>query len=264
MKNNISEKFLRLYVGFILVFLALPIAVVIPAAFSSDTTLRFPPKGFSLKWFENAWNTQSFWDAFQLSLSVALIATCISLLIGTLASFAIVRHKFMGKQFFEILFMTPLVFPAIVLAVALSMVLGSLGLIRNFWGLVFAHVIITVPYVVRAVIATLSEIEISYEEAAATLGANLFNKFFFVTLPMLRPGLIAGAVFSMIMSFDEFTVSLFLVGPGVMTLPLEIYYYTEFQMDPTVAAISTMLLGLTAFIVIVIERSIGLRKQFRH
>lgn len=263
MKKHLSEKLLRFYVGFILMFLALPIAVVIPAAFSSDSTLRFPPKGFSLKWFENAWNTQGFWDALQLSLLIAFMATCISLVIGTLASFAIVRHKFPGKQFFEILFMTPLVFPAIVLAVALSTVLGSLGLIRNFWGLVFAHVIITVPYVVRAVSATLAEIELAYEEAASTLGANQLKTFLLVTLPMLKPGLVAGAIFSAIMSFDEFTVSLFLVGPGAMTLPLEIYYYTEFQMDPTVAAISTMLLGVTVLIVILIERSIGIGKQFR-
>ncbi len=160
--------------------------------------------------------------------------------------------------------MTPLVFPAIVFAVALVTVLGSMGLLRNFWGLVFAHVIITVPYVVRTVGATLAEIDVSYEEAAATLGANRSKTFLLVTLPMLRPGLIAGAVFSAIMSFDEFTVSLFLVGPGVMTLPLEIYYYTEFQMDPTVAAISTLLIGFTAVVVVLIERFIGLRKQFRH
>lgn len=264
MRKKTSEKILKLYVALVLLFLVLPIAVVIPSSFSNDSSLQFPPKGFSLKWFEKAWNTQAFWDALQVSLLVAAIATAISLVIGTLAAFAIVRHKFRGKQFFEFLFMTPLVFPAIVLAVALSMVLGSVGLLRNFWGLVIAHVIITVPYIVRTVGATLSEIDIAYEEAAATLGANAFRTFFLVTLPMLRPGLIAGAVFSAIMSFDEFTVSLFLVGPGVMTLPLEIYHYTEFQMDPTVAAISTMLLGVTALIIIVIERSIGLKKQFKH
>ena len=123
---------------------------------------------------------------------------------------------------------------------------------------------ITVPYIVRTVGATLAEIEPAYEEAASTLGANRIQTFFKVTLPMLRPGLIAGLVFSLIMSFDEFTVSLFLVGPGVMTLPLEIYYYTEFQMDPTVAAISTMLVAFTALVVVLLERFIGLRKQFQH
>ena len=128
----------------------------------------------------------------------------------------------------------------------------------------FAHTVITVPYIVRTVGATLAEIEPAFEEAASTLGANRVQTFFKVTLPMLRPGLIAGLVFSLIMSFDEFTVSLFLVGPGVMTLPLEIYYYTEFQMDPTVAAISTMLVAFTALVVVLLERFIGLRKQFQH
>lgn len=259
-----AEKFLSFYVGVVLVFLALPIAVVIPAAFSSDSNLAFPPKGFSLQWFEKAWTTQPFWDALYVSLAVAVLASLISLVVGTLASFAIVRHKFPGRHYLELLFMTPLVFPAIVFAVALVTVLGSMGLLRNFWGLVFAHTIITVPYIVRTVGATLAEIEPAFEEAAATLGANRVNTFFKVTLPMLKPGLIAGAVFSAIMSFDEFTVSLFLVGPGVMTLPLEIYYYTEFQMDPTVAAISTMLVVFTALVVVLLERFIGLRKQFRH
>lgn len=259
-----NQRLLNIYIGIVLVFLALPIAVVIPAAFSADASLSFPPKGFSLKWFANAWNTQGFWDALQVSLSVAILASLISLVIGTLGSFAIVRHRFPGRTLLELLFMTPLVFPAIVFAVALVTVLGSMGLLRNFWGLVFAHVVITVPYIVRTVGATLAEIDRSFEEAASTLGANRSKTFFRVTLPLLRPGLVAGAVFSAIMSFDEFTVSLFLVGPGVMTLPLEIYYYTEFQMDPTVAAISTMLIGFTAVSVVLIERFVGLRKQFRH
>lgn len=257
-----AERWLSIYVGVVLLFLALPILVVIPAAFSSDSQLAFPPKGFSLKWFEVAWNTQGFWDALQVSLAVALLAASIALVIGTLASFAIVRHRFPGRHLFELLFMTPLVFPAIVFAVALVTVLGSLGLLRNFWGLVFAHVIIVVPYVIRTVSATLAEIELAYEESAATLGANRFRAFFHVTLPMLRPGLVAGAVFSAIMSFDEFTVSLFLVGPGMMTLPLEIYYFTEFRMDPTVAAVSTMLVAVTTVVVVFVERFVGLRKHF--
>ncbi|WP_342642672.1 ABC transporter permease [Rhodoligotrophos ferricapiens] len=259
-----SDTLLNIYVGLVLLFLALPIAIVIPAAFNTDPTLAFPPKGLSLKWFETAWNHQPFWDALWITIAVAVLASAISLIIGTLASFAIVRHKFPGREMLELLFMTPLVFPAIVLAVALVMVLGPLGLVRTFWGLVFAHVIVTVPYVVRTVGATLSEIDIAYEEAARTLGANPLKAFFLVTLPMLRPGLIAGAVFAAIISFDEFTISLFLVGPGVMTLPLEIYYYTEFQMDPTVAAISAMLVAFTAVVIVLVERFIGMQKQFRH
>ena len=104
MRKKTSERVLKLYVALVMLFLALPIAVVIPSSFGNDSSLRFPPKGFSLKWFEKAWNTQAFWDAFQVSLLVAAIATAISLVIGTLAAFAIVRHTFRGKQFFEFLF----------------------------------------------------------------------------------------------------------------------------------------------------------------
>lgn len=262
--KDASSPALKAYVGLVLLFLALPVIIVIPAAFNTVPTLSFPPQGFSMRWFVTAWNHKPFWDALQVSLALAALSSIISLTIGTLGAFAIVRHKFPGRQLLELLFMTPLVFPAIVLAVALTMVLGPLGLVRNFWGLVFAHVIVTIPYAIRSVAANLAEIDLSYEEAAKTLGANPVKTFLFVTMPMLRPGLVAGAVFAAIISFDEFTISLFLVGPGVMTLPLEIYYYTEFQMDPTVAAISTMLVATTVVVVVLLERFIGLKKQFRH
>lgn len=262
--KDASSPLLKVYVGVVLLFLFLPIAVVVPAAFNTVPTLSFPPQGFSLQWFSTAWNHQPFWNALRTSLAIAALSAAISLVIGTMGAFAIVRHRFFGRQLLELLFMTPLIFPAIVLAVALTMMLSSVGLVRDFWGLVFAHVIVTVPYAIRSVSANLAEVDISYEEAARTLGANPFKTFVFVTMPMLRPGLVAGGIFAAIISFDEFTISLFLVGPGVMTLPLEIYYYTEFQMDPTVAAISTMLVGFTAALVILIERLVGFKKQFRH
>jgi putative spermidine/putrescine transport system permease protein len=161
-----------------------------------------------------------------------------------------------------LLFLTPLVFPAIVLAAAIAMVLAPLGLVRNFWGLVLAHIIVTLPYVVRTVSATLAEIEPAFEEAALTLGANPWRAFCGITLPLLRPGLIAGATFSFIISFDEFTISLFLVGSGMMTLPIEMYNYAEYSLDPTLAAVSTLLVLVTALAVLAIERSVGLGKQF--
>jgi putative spermidine/putrescine transport system permease protein len=114
----------------------------------------------------------------------------------------------------------------------------------------------------RTAIATLSEIDRSLEEAAQTLGADRWRTFRHVTLPLLRPGLLAGVTFSFIISFDEFTVSMFLVGPGLMTLPLEMYHYSEFTLDPTLAAISTVLLGLTTVAVVVIEKLVGLGRQF--
>jgi putative spermidine/putrescine transport system permease protein len=255
------ERILGLYVAVILAFLALPILVVIPSSFSDDVTLAFPPRGFTLRWFANIAARPEFLSAFLLSVKVALAATAISAVAGTLSALALVRGRFPGRQALLLLFLTPLVVPSIVLAVALAMVLSPLGLLRNYGGLVVAHTVLTLPYVVRSVAATLSELDRSCEEAAYMLGADRWSAFRHVTLPQLKPGLLAGLTFSFIISFDEFTLSLFLVGPGVMTLPLEMYHYTEFNIDPTLAAVSSLLLLLTLVVVVVLEKLTGFGRK---
>lgn len=257
-----GERLTAVYVGLVLMFLALPILVVLPLAFSNDVSLTFPPRGFSLRWFANILARPEFLRAFWISGAVAILATAISLVVGTLAAIAFVRYRFPGRDTLLTLFMTPLIFPAIVLAAALALVLSPVGLVRSVTGLVCAHVVLTLPYMLRTAVATLSEIDRSYEEAAQTLGADRWRTFRYVTLPLLRPGLLAGITFSLIVSFDEFTVSMFLVGPGLMTLPLEMYNYSEFTLDPTLAAISTILVGLTTVAVLVIEKLVGLGRQF--
>lgn len=260
--SRAGDRILSGYVGLVLLFLALPILVVVPLAFSTDASLIFPPRGFSLKWFANILARSEFASAFRVSAIVAVTATSISLVVGTLAAIAFVRYRFPGRETLLLVFMTPLIFPAIVLAAALALVLSPIGLVRSVTGLVCAHVVLTLPYTLRTAIATLSEIDKSFEEAAQTLGADRWRTFLHVTFPLLRPGLLAGVTFSLIISMDEFTVSMFLVGPGLMTLPLEMYNYSEFTLDPTLAAISTLLLGLTTIAVIVIERLVGLGRQF--
>jgi len=262
MTAGASDRLLGAYVAGIVVFLALPVIIVVPSAFSAHSSLAFPPNGFSLKWFANVFSSPAFTEAFLLSVSLALLSSGISAIVGTMAAIALVRHRPPGHDALLGLFLAPLIFPAIVLAAALSMVLGSLGLLRTFAGLVIAHVLVTLPYMIRTVFGTLSEIDVALEEAAYTLGANRWRTFRRVTLPLLRPGLLAGVTFSMIISFDEFTISLFLVGPGLRTLPLEIYNYTDANIDPTIAAISTLLIVVTLVGIIIIERLVGLGKQF--
>lgn len=260
--SRFGERLLNGYVGLVLLFLALPILIVVPLAFSDDASLIFPPRGFSLKWFANIGARREFASAFRISAIVAVAATAVSLVVGTLAAIAFVRYRFPGRDTLLLVFMTPLIFPSIVLAAALALVLSPIGLVRSVTGLVCAHVLLTLPYMLRTAIATLSEIDRSLEEAAQTLGASRWRTFRHVTLPLLRPGLLAGVTFSLVISLDEFTVSMFLVGPGLMTLPLEMYNYSEFTLDPTLAAISTILLGLTALAVVVIEKLVGLGRQF--
>ena len=246
MTPRTGRRLLNAYVVVMMVFLALPIAIVIPSAFGEGGDLSFPPRGFSLKWFGAILERPELMAAAANSAAIALVATAVSLVVGTLMT----------------LFMAPLVFPAIVLAAAIAMVLAPLGLIRTFQGLVLAHIVVVLPYVVRTVSATLAEVDRAWEEAALTLGASPWRGFRTITLPLLRPGLVAGATFSLIISFDEFTISLFLVGSGMMTLPIEMYNYAEFSLDPTLAAVSTLLILLTTLAVLAVERTVGLGKQF--
>jgi putative spermidine/putrescine transport system permease protein len=155
-----------------------------------------------------------------------------------------------------------LVCPAIVLATAVAMVLSPLGLIRTFTGLVVAHTLVTLPYIVRTVGASLAGLDVALEEAALTLGANPWQRFRTITLPLLGSGLLVGATFSLIISFDEFTLSLFIVGNGMMTLPLEMFNYVEFSIDPTIAAVSTILVLITTAAILLIEKLGGLGRQF--
>ncbi len=263
MRRRRAGRVLGWYVLGVLVFLALPILVVIPSAFSANVSLTFPPQGFSLKWFKNILDHPEFLRSFYVSVGLALLSTAASLVIGTLVAFALVRHDFRGREAINLVFLMPLIFPAIVYGVAMILFLGPLKLTRTMLGLSMAHVVVTLPYVVRTVAATLHGIDRAFEESAQILGANPWRTFWHVTLPLLRPGLIAGATFSLIISFDEFTVSLFLTGPDLMTLPLQIYYYTEFTIDPTIAAISSVLIGLTALTVWAIEHFLGFERQFR-
>jgi putative spermidine/putrescine transport system permease protein len=246
----------------VLAFLALPILVVMPSAFSAGPNLGFPPQGLSLRWFKNVVDHPEFVRALGVSLSVAVVSTGLSLTLGTLAAFALVRYSFPGRAAFQLVFVAPLVFPAIVYGVAMLMALSPLKLTRTVLGLTLAHVVITMPYVLRTVSATLHGVDRRLEESAQILGANPWRTFWHVTFPLLRPGLIAGATFSLIVSFDEFTVSLFLTGPGLMTLPLEIYHYTEYTIDPTIAAISTVLIVLSVATIMAVERFLGFERHF--
>jgi putative spermidine/putrescine transport system permease protein len=258
-----AERWLGWYVVALLAFLALPVLVVVPAAFSPGATLTFPPGGFSLRWFRNVADHPEFLRAFGVSLLVAVVSTAVALAVGTLAAFGLVRHRFPGRPALELVFVAPLVFPAIVYGVAMLMILNPLRLTRTVAGLILAHLVITLPYVLRTVSATLHGVDRALEESAQILGADRWRTFWHVTFPLIRPGLIAGATFSLIISFDEFTVSLFLTGPGLMTLPLEVYNYTEYTIDPTIAAISALLIVLSVLVIVAIERFLGFERHFQ-
>ena len=248
---------LPLVAGFVLVLLQLPVIIVVLASVTETSYLTVPPKGFTLDWYWRVLGDSSYINAILFSLSLAVATTALAMICGTAAAYALVRRKVPGGEALAALLMAPLVFPAVVIAVALLQFYTLTGVRGTFGALAAAHLLITLPYVVRSVLASLSGVDPALEEAARTLGANNWTAFRKVTLPLIRPGLIAGGIFSFIVSFDNVPVSIFLVSVRQTTLPVKIFTAVEHGIDPGIAAISTLLIIITGLGLIVAERWAG-------
>jgi putative spermidine/putrescine transport system permease protein len=251
---------LRLWVALVFGYLMLPVVVIALASFSQTSYLTVPPKGVTLRWFGAVLGDPEYVSAMVFSLILALVATTGSLVAGLAASYALIRRRVPGAALVSALLNAPLVFPGVVIGVALLQFYAVLRLNGTLLGLAVAHMVITVPYVVRAVTASLQGIDPELESAARVLGASGPVAFFTVTLPLIRPGVAAGALFSFIVSFDNVPVSIFLLGPGQMTLPVKIFTAIEYGVDPSIAAVSTMLIALTGIGLAVAERWIGFHR----
>jgi putative spermidine/putrescine transport system permease protein len=201
-------------------------------------------------------------DSFFLSLWLALAVTLLSMLIAVPAAYALVRLKPAGTDWLLAFFTAPLLLPTIVLGLGLLMVFAPLGLLGSVRGLLFCHMVVTLPYALRVLVTALSTLSPAIEEAAATLGASPAVVLFRITLPMMTPGIVAASVLSFLVSFDEVVVSLFMTGPKVSTLPVTMFHHVEERADPMVAALSVLLVGLTLIVMLVVDRTIGLGKAF--
>lgn len=241
-------------------FLLAPLAVVLLTSFSNDGFLAFPPRHWGIAGYRALLDNAPFQAGLQRSLVLGVTVTLATLLIGTAGAFAIARYEFRGRGTLLAIFTAPLLMPTIVLALALLLVFARIGLLATFPGLVLGHCLVALPYVIRIVLTALRGIPPVLEDAAATLGARPFQVFRRVTLPLMRPGLIAAAALAFLASFDEVVISLFLVGPRVTTLPIEVFHYVEYRADPQVSALSVVLIGLTVALIVVIERSLGVMR----
>lgn len=229
--------------GVVLVYLLAPIIVVIATAFTTTAYPVFPPRGFSLRWFEKFLATREFVEAIRISTMLAASSTIIATILGTFSGLSLARFAIPGKSTISALLLSPILFPTIVLGLALLIFNTRIGISGTFPGLVCAHVVLTTPFVIRMVMVSLAQFDPAVEEAARNVGAGWWRTFLFVTLPLIRPGVLAGAVFAFILSFDELVVTLFLSAPGLQTLPIRIYTYVEYSSDPTISAISTVLIA---------------------
>ena len=242
---------------------ALPLLILIPVSLNPLPMIGFPEGGLSVTWYAKVFRSTNFPEAFITSCFVGLMSTNISLIAGSLAAWALTRSRFRGVSVVEAFLLSPLLLARIIYGIAMLIVLTQIGLIRTTLGLIIAHAVIVMPYVVRIIGGTLIGISRSLEEAAAVLGASQSRIFVFVTLPLLRPGLIAAAVFGFITSFDEFTMTIFLVGAQTKTLPVEIFRYAELIVDPAVAAVSVMLILGTLLGIALLEKTLGLEKVLK-
>jgi putative spermidine/putrescine transport system permease protein len=231
-----------------LLYLLAPIIVVIATAFGDSPYPLFPPPGFTLRWFTKVWNTQAFHDAALVSAKLGLVSALLATVIGTFSAIALSRLRFRGRAFVAVVLLSPIVFPSIILGLALLVAFHRVGLAQTFAGMVAGHTVLVTPFVIRLVMASYAEFDPAVEEAARNLGAGWWRILFRITLPLIRPGVLAGAVFAFIISFDEVVITLFLAGPGLQTLPIRIFTYVEYSSDATVSAISTIVMA-TWFIV---------------
>jgi putative spermidine/putrescine transport system permease protein len=248
------------WVALVLAFLMLPVVVVLLASLSRTSYLTVPPRGLTLRWFGAVLGDPEYLGAIGTSLGLAVVATAGSLVAGVAASYALTRRRVPAGGLVSALLNAPLIFPGVVVGVALLQFYALVHVNGTLAGLAVAHMVITVPYVVRAVMASLQGVDPELESAARVLGASAPVAFFTVTLPLIRPGIAAGALFSFIVSFDNVPVSIFLLGAGQMTLPVKIFTAIEYGVDPSIAAISTMLIALTGLGLAAAERWIGFHR----
>jgi putative spermidine/putrescine transport system permease protein len=245
---------------FTVVFLMTPLVVTVAASFGSSGVFTLPPPDWSLRWYEKLANTRGLWPSLWTSIEVAAFATTVALVLGTLCAIALVRGRFPGRESIATFLISPLMLPGLVIGIAMLQGFKVMGLREAFSSLLAAHVIITLPYVVRTVLAALSLFDFSLIDAARTLGCSLPTAILRVLVPALGPAFLTSGMFAFLASMDNYPISIFFTDAWTKTLPIQMLQYVEENPDPTIAAISSGLVLLAILALIVGDRLVGLRK----
>lgn len=246
---SFSRVLLGLFCLLVAVLLLAPTLVVIPMSFNGNKSLAFPPVGFSWQWYQNFFSSPDWTTSFGNSLLVAVIVAVLATVIGTLAAFGVTRASARTGGLLRGLLITPMVVPGVVLAIGIYAVYLDTHLVGTVTGFVLAHTMLAIPFVLIAVQASLEVFDRRLETAASSLGAGPLTVFRTVTLPLILPGILSGALFAFITSFDEIIVALFITSPYLKTLPVQIYSSITRDADPTVAAVGTLLFLATTLII---------------
>lgn len=241
-----------------LLALVFPSVLVVITSFNASDFLTFPPQGWSLRWYQAMAGNWEVRQAAILSLKVAALVAAIDLLLGVPAAFPLTRARFRGRELLMTFILSPLMLPGIVIGIGLLFFYMLLGLSLSFPLLVISHVVVTLPFIVSMTSARLAIIDPTYEEAALNLGASQVQKFTHVVLPQLWPGIAAGGAFAFLLSFDNFTVSLFTASDRLRPLPIVLFYLLRYDINPLVGAVSSLEIGLALLVLLVGSRLLGL------
>ena len=253
-------RYLAIAVG---IFMLFPVVFIVFYAFNASEYFSLPPKGVSLRWFYNFFASDAFRSAFVGSLTMAAIVTPVSLIIAVPTAWGLVRGTFRGRETINAILLSPIIIPGVITGIAFLTMLYRVGIGPGFVGLVIAMVCFTLPYSVRALVANMHGVRADLEEAAQNLGATRWETFRLIVLPQLRPGLVAGGTFVFVEAIDNFSISTFLSSQHSTTLPVAAYAYIRDFDDPTVAAMSAILILLSTLLVLFVGRLVGLEKIFR-
>lgn len=243
-----------------LLALVFPSVLVVITSFNASDFLTFPPQGWSLRWYQAMAGNWEVRQAATLSLKVAALVVAIDLLLGVPAAFPLTRARFRGRELLMTFILSPLMLPGIVIGIGLLFFYMLLGLSLSFPLLVISHVVVTLPFIVSMTGARLATLDPTYEEAALNLGASQVQKFAHIVLPQLWPGIAAGAAFAFLLSFDNFTVSLFTASDRLRPLPIVLFYLLRYDINPLVGAVSSLEIGLALLMLLVGSRLLGLAR----
>ena len=250
----------RAYCLLVLFFLVMPLLVIVPLSFNASPYFTFThrmltldPAGYSLQWYHKFFTDPDWTNAVKNSFFIAPIATVIATTLGTVAALGLSRSHMPWREAITSVLILPMVVPLIITATALFFFFSSLHLVDTYTGIVLAHSLLGVPFVVITVTATLTGYDTQLVRAAQSLGAHPVQAFFRVTLPLILPGVISGALFAFMTSFDEVVVVLFLAGPGQRTLPLQMWTNLRYSIDPTILAVATLIIVLSIGMLLTLE-----------
>lgn len=253
-----KNKWLTMLAILVFLFLFLPLIIIVVTSFGTEAIITFPIKGFTIDWYIMALTSKAFMSSLQLSLIIGVVATLIALIVGIPSAYVLSRDRFKGKKFLNTFFLSPTLIPGIVVGYSIfQMIVVNLKL-PIIPGLIIGHFLISVPYVIRVVGSSMEQVDVSIEEAAWTLGCTKKRAFVTVLLPNIVSGIFAAFMLAFVNSFNNVPVSMFLSGPGVTMLPTTLLSYMEFNYDPSVSALSVILMFVTIGVMIVIEKSTGL------